>query len=74
VTASAPLFGWLTVIVTDTVVELRFGVGAIRKRVRLDEITSIAPVTNAWIHGWGIRLIPAAGSTTCRVRRLWSSS
>ena len=44
VLALIPLLGWLTVDVTDDAVGLRFGVGAIRKRVRLDEIDSIAPV------------------------------
>src|SRR5262245_18537497 len=53
-----PLFAWLTVDVTDDVVTARFGVGAIRKRVRLDEIDSIAPVTNSWMSSWGIRFIP----------------
>ena len=53
-----PVFASLTVAVTDAAVLLRFGVGLIRKRFPLDDIESAAPVTNSWISGWGIRLIP----------------
>jgi hypothetical protein len=53
-----PLFGWLTVDVTDDSVGLSFGIGLIAKRVRIEDVESIAPVTNAWLSGWGIRLIP----------------
>jgi hypothetical protein len=53
-----PLFAAMTVDVSDDAVSLRFGMGIIHKRWRLAEIASIAPVTNSWSCGWGIRLIP----------------
>jgi len=54
----ALLFGSLSVEVSDVAIELRFGVGIIRKAFRLDEIKACKPVRNRWWWGWGIRLIP----------------
>ena len=52
------LFGWLTVEIIDGVVDVRFGIGLIRRRIPLQDIASVAPVTNPWLCGWGIRFIP----------------
>lgn len=52
------LFGSLTVIVRDDVVEIRFGPGLIRKRYALSEFVQVSVVRNSWIYGWGIHLIP----------------
>jgi len=53
-----PVFGLLTVEVSDTSVDVRFGMGLFRRRVPLQDIASIQPVTTSWRHGWGIRVIP----------------
>jgi len=55
---TAALFGSLTVSVGDEAVEARFGVGLIRKSVPLSEVRSVAPVTNPWYYGWGLRAYP----------------
>jgi len=51
-------FHSLTVEVDTDAVTVRFGVGIIRKRFRLDEIEDAHPVRNVWWYGWGIRLTP----------------
>lgn len=52
-----PLFGWLTVTVDREGVTAKFGVGLIRRRIRLQEIQNAARVRNTWITGWGIRAL-----------------
>jgi hypothetical protein len=52
------VFGWLTVIVDDVRVLCRFGIGLVRKSVRLSDIVLATPVRNRWYYGWGIRLTP----------------
>lgn len=52
------LFGWLTVSVGDDVVDARFGVGLIKKRVELSNVRAFRRVKNPWYWGWGIRLYP----------------
>ena len=52
------LFASLTVIVNDNSVEIKFGVGLIRRKLDLQEIESCAVVRNRWWYGWGIRKIP----------------
>src|SRR6267143_559258 len=54
----ALLFGALTVIVDDSRLSLRFGVGLIRKSFPLDSIRSFKAVRNPWYYGWGIRFTP----------------
>lgn len=49
------LYG-LTTIVSDEHVEVRFGVGLIRRRIPLARIRSAAVVRTPWYYGWGIRL------------------
>jgi hypothetical protein len=51
------LFGTLTVDVDRESVQVVFGIGLIRKTVRLAHIAAFQPVRNPWIAGWGIRLI-----------------
>jgi hypothetical protein len=48
----------LTVEIKDGLLEARFGIGVIRKRVRLEEIESYRAVKNHWYYGYGIRLTP----------------
>lgn len=52
------VFSTLTVSVTDEVLEAKFGVGPIRKRVTLADVRGFRVVRNRWYYGWGIRYIP----------------
>jgi hypothetical protein len=52
------LFSSLTVRVDREAVELRFGIGLIRKRFPTGRIVQATPVRNAWWYGWGIHLTP----------------
>jgi len=52
------LFASLTVVIWEEELEVRFGPGPIRKRVKLNEIESCKVVKNHWYYGWGIRLTP----------------
>ena len=52
------LFSFLTVTVDATHVSARLGIGLIKRRIPLGEITSVTPVRNHWWHGWGVRVIP----------------
>lgn len=53
----AILFASLTVTVNNNFVEIRFGVGVVRRKFTLEEIKSCAVVRNRWWYGWGIRKI-----------------
>jgi hypothetical protein len=52
------LFPSLTVVIGEDELEVRFGPGAVRKRIKLNEIESCQAVTIPWYYGWGIRLTP----------------
>jgi hypothetical protein len=52
------LFATMTVIVDDSAVQARFGIGIVRKRVPLDRIRACRAVRNPWYYGWGIHFIP----------------
>ena len=52
------LFPTLTVIVDDRALEIRYGIGLIRKGIPLDEIESSRAVRNRWWYGLGIRRMP----------------
>ena len=52
------LFATLNVKVDDQMIQIRFGLGAIRKGFRLNEIENYRVVTNPWYYGWGIRFTP----------------
>ena len=54
-----PVFGWLTVTVDEEAVTTRFGIGLIRKRIKLHDIHAAARVRNKWWYGWGIRMGPS---------------
>jgi hypothetical protein len=54
----AALFATLTVEVDEHLIQLKFGVGLVKKSFRLEEITSCRAVRNQWWWGWGVRLIP----------------
>lgn len=48
----------LTVIVDETHVRLRFGIGVIRRNYALGDIRACRIVRNPWYYGIGIRIIP----------------
>jgi hypothetical protein len=50
------LFGSLTITIDDEAFAFHFGVGLIRKRIPLAEITTRQATTTPWYYGWGIRL------------------
>ena len=52
------LFGWLTVGVDERRLFIKFGIGLIRRSISLNTIRGIAPITNRWWYGWGIRFTP----------------
>ncbi|MDH5683256.1 MAG: hypothetical protein ACETVX_06145 [bacterium] len=52
------LFATLTVLIESDFIEIRFGIGIIRKKFALKDIESFRIVKNPWFYGWGIRLTP----------------
>ena len=52
------LFYGLTTRVTEDHIVVVFGVGLIRKKIKLSRIVSVETVTSPWYYGWGIRFIP----------------
>lgn len=52
------LFGTLTVRVGPERIELRFGIGLVRKNIALARVRSFRAVRNPWYYGWGVRLVP----------------
>jgi hypothetical protein len=52
------LFATMTVVVDDSGIEARFGIGVVRKRVPFDRIRSCQVVRNPWYYGWGIHFFP----------------
>jgi hypothetical protein len=52
------VFSALTVEVDREAVSLRFGIGLVRKRIPLADVSAWQAVRNPWYSGWGIRLGP----------------
>jgi hypothetical protein len=52
------IFSSMTVTVGGGLLTIRFGLGIIRKKVRLEDVESCRTVRNPWYYGWGIRRIP----------------
>jgi len=52
------LFASLTVLGHETYLEIRFGIGLVRKKFALKDIQSCKKVRNSPAYGFGIRLIP----------------
>jgi len=52
-----PIFGWLTVSVEAGAVTASFGIGLIRREIRIKDMQSATQVRNKWWYGWGIRVI-----------------
>jgi len=55
---SALIFSSLTVKIENGILEVRFGIGIVRKKFPLKDIESCKKVRNKWYYGWGIRLTP----------------
>lgn len=52
------LFHSLTVEIARGYLRIRFGIGLIRKTLRIKEVESVEQVRNRWWYGWGIKLTP----------------
>ena len=52
------LFHSLTITVDGEMLEMKFGVGFIRKKFLLRDVLAAKAVKNPWYYGWGIRLTP----------------
>ena len=52
------LLSSLTVVVTSDRLAVWFGIGVIRRTIRIQEIRDAHIVRNPWYYGWGIRLTP----------------
>lgn len=55
---SLALFYSLNVRISGGILEVSFGIGAIRKRIPLTEVREARAVENPWFLGWGIRVMP----------------
>ena len=49
-------FSFLTVVLDEQYLKIKFGYGIFQKSFSLSEIASAKTVTNHWYYGWGIRL------------------
>lgn len=54
----AVLFATLTVEVNRDVIECKFSIGLITKKIAVTEIVEVSTVKNPWFYGWGIKLTP----------------
>lgn len=52
------IFPTLKVMIAEDVMEIRFGIGIIRKKFPIKDIVSYQIVKNPWYYGWGIHLTP----------------
>jgi hypothetical protein len=52
------LFYGLTTKITSNSILVLFGIGLIRKRIKLNRIKAVETVKSPWYYGWGIRIIP----------------
>mgnify|MGYP003576996865 CR=1 FL=1 len=52
------LFYGLTTKITSDTITISFGIGLIRKRIKVKRVKSVDTVKSPWYYGWGIRIIP----------------
>ena len=52
------LFYRMTTVVDKGEIKVSFGVGLIRKKIRVSDVKSVQSVTNPWYYGYGIRMVP----------------
>ena len=55
---SFPIFATLTVTVNNGILICYFGIGMIKKTIKLSDIKECRVVRNPWYVGWGIRWAP----------------
>jgi len=55
---SFPLFSTLTINVNHGILICYFGIGLIKRKIKLSEIKECRVVRNPWYVGWGIRWAP----------------
>jgi len=63
------LFSNLTVTGFPTYLEMKFGIGLVRKKFEYQDIKSCSIQKSPWYYGWGIRKIP--GGWLYNVSGLW---
>ena len=51
------LFFRLSVIVNKDYIKIRFGIGLIRKKFNISDISEVKKVRTKWYNGWGIRYV-----------------
>ncbi len=49
-------FSTLTVMINEKDIYIKFGFGIFKKKILLQEISSVKTVKNKWYYGWGIRM------------------
>ena len=49
-------FATLTTTIDENYVRIKFGYGIFKKKLSLQEISSVKTVKNHWYYGWGIKL------------------
>jgi hypothetical protein len=52
------LFYQMETSIDEKVIEIKFGIGLIKKTIPIADIESVTAVKNSWWFGWGIRLTP----------------
>lgn len=52
------LFYGMTTTIDQKFIRITYGIGLIRKSIKLDDIKAVSIVSNPWYYGWGIRFIP----------------
>jgi len=52
------LFYGLTIKITSDTITVSFGIGLIRKRIKLIRVKTVETIKSPWYYGWGIRIIP----------------
>jgi hypothetical protein len=48
----------LTTKINSDTITVSFGIGLIRKRIKLKRVKAVDTVKSPWYYGWGIRIIP----------------
>lgn len=52
------LFYGLTTTISSEAILVSFGIGIVRKKIKLNRVVTVNSVKTPWYYGWGIRLIP----------------
>jgi hypothetical protein len=52
------LFYGMKTTIDEKVILITYGIGLIRKTIRITDIKDVTIVSSPWYYGWGIRIIP----------------